>query len=150
MSYIPDKEERFFDKCFIQKIENELYKIECSPKRRVFAPLKTLIIDITNIASKGNLRTLIVRNLEDTSETFLIPPEDTPGYINYENPKIYFIKKDKNGLSAGAIIAIIIASIVAVLAVIFIIIKFNRPVKPFIKNSDFVNIPNSSTTINKY
>ena len=62
----------------------------------------------------------------------------------------YISKKKDNGLSAGAIVAIIIASIVVISAVVFIIIKCNRPAKPLIKNSDFVNIPNSSTTINKY
>ena len=150
VSYIPDKEERYFDKCFINKDANNLYNITCSPDRKIFAPLNSLIIDITDLTNGKRLRTLDVRNLEDTSETFLIPPENTPGYINYDNPRLYFKKKDNSGLSAGAIIAIIIASIVVILAVIFIIIKCHRPPKPFVKNSDFVNIPNSSTTINKY
>ena len=141
VSYIPDNDTRFSDECYIQKNESTIYNITCSPKRQVFAPMKTLIINISNITSEGNPK---------TTETFLLPSEGEDSYINYENPRIYFKKKKDNGLSAGAIVAIIIASIVVISAVVFIIIKCNRPAKPLIKNSDFVNIPNSSTTINKY
>ena len=141
VSYIPDNDTRFSDECYIQKNESTIYNITCSPNRQVFAPMKTLIINISNITSEGNPK---------TTETFLLPSEGEDSYINYENPRIYFKKKKDNGLSAGAIVAIIIASIVVISAVVFIIIKCNRPAKPLIKNSDFVNIPNSSTTINKY
>ena len=141
VSYIPDNDTRFSDECYIQKNESTTYNITCSPNRQVFAPMKTLIINISNITSEGNPK---------TTETFLLPSEGEDSYINYENPRIYFKKKKDNGLSAGAIVAIIIASIVVISAVVFIIIKCNRPAKPLIKNSDFVNIPNSSTTINKY
>ena len=152
VSYIPDGEERFFDRCFIKKDGNNLYNITCSPSRKILARLNSSIINITGLTNGKRLRTLNVRNLQENSETetFLIPTEDTPGFIDYDNPRLYFKQKDNSGLSAGAIIAIIIASIVVILAVIFIIIKCNRPAKPFVKNSDFVNIPNSSTTINKY
>ena len=44
VSYIPDNETRFSDECYIQKNESKTYNITCSPKRQVFAPMKTLII----------------------------------------------------------------------------------------------------------
>jgi hypothetical protein len=152
VSYIPDGEERFFDKCFIKKDGNNLYNIICSPSRKILAPLNSLIINITDLTNGKRLRTLNVRNLQENSETetFLIPPEDTPGFIDYDNPRLYFKQKDNSGLSAGAIIAIIVVSIVVIIAVVFAIIKFKRPTKPFIKNSELVNIPNSSTTLNEY
>ena len=86
VSYIPDNDTRFSDECYIQKNESTIYNITCSPKRQVFAPMKTLIINISNITSEGNPK---------TTETFLLPSEGEDSYINYENPRIYFKKKKR-------------------------------------------------------
>ena len=150
VSYIPKNRKRFYDNCIITKTKSQSYNIECSPKKSVFAPMKTLNINITNLLRKNRLRTVRNRILQETDDTILILPEDTPGYINYDFKPRVFPKKDSNGLSGGAIAGIIIASIVAISAVIFVIIKFNGPARPLIKNNDLVNIPNSSTVIIRY
>ena len=150
VSYIPVNRKRFYDNCIITKNKSQSYNIECSPKRSVFAPMKTLNINITNLLKKRRLRTVRNRILQETDDTILIAHEDTSGYINYDFKPRVFPKKDSNGLSGGAIAAIIIASIVAIAAVIFVIIKCNGPARPLVKNNDLVNIPNSSTMISRY
>ena len=50
--YKPNNEEKYFDKCNIEKTENESYSINCSPKRSVYALMNTLLIDITNLLKK--------------------------------------------------------------------------------------------------
>ena len=150
VSYIPVNRKRFYDNCIITKNKSQSYNIECSPKRSVFALMRTLNINITNLLKNRRLRTLRNRILQETDDTILIAHEDTSGYINYDFKPRVFPKKDSNGLSGGAIAAIIIASIVAIAAVIFIIYKCNGPARPLVKNNDLVNIPNSSTMISRY
>ena len=60
VSYIPVNRKRFYDNCIIIKTKSQSYNIECSPKRSVFAPMKTLNVNITNLLKKRRLRT--VRN----------------------------------------------------------------------------------------
>ena len=112
--------------------------------------MKTLNINITNLLKKRRLRTVRNRILQETDDTILIAHEDTSGYINYDFKPRVFPKKESNGLSGGAIAAIVIASIVVIAAVVLVIIKCNGPARPLVKNNDLVNIPNSSTMISRY
>ena len=101
VSYIPDNEERYFDKCNIEKT-NDSYSIRCSPKRNVYALMNTLRIDITNLLKKRRLRAVSIRVLEDTTNTTLIPNQNYPGVINYiYNPNInkFIPKRNSSGLS---------------------------------------------------
>ena len=150
VSYIPNNRKRFYDNCIITKTKSQSYNIECSPKRSVFAPMKTLNVNITNLLKKRRLRTVRNRILQETDDTILIAHEDTPGFINYDFKPRVFPKKDSNGLSGGAIAAIVIASIVVIAAVVLVIVKCNEPARPLVKNNDLVNIPNSSTMISRY
>ena len=151
VSYKPYDEERFFNICNIEKSGSQSYIIKCSPKRSVYASMKTIAIDITNLLKNRRLNSVSARILEDAANTILIPPVDTPGVINYQYEKIgTFIPKKKNsgGLSGGVIAAIVIPSVVVILVVLFLIYFFNRPSVPFVKCADVKNIPNSSTSIN--
>ena len=159
VSYIPSNEERYFDKCNIEKTGNDSYSIKCSPKRSVYALMNTLLIDITNLLKKRRLRSISVRILEDATNTTLIPDPDSTGIIDYKYDPTYdytndheiskFIpKKSSGGLSSGAIAAIIIALIFAILAVLFLIFFLNRPSSSMVKNNSVINVPNSPTKIN--
>ena len=149
--YKPNNEERYFDKCNIEKTENESYSINCSPKRSVYALMNTLLIDITNLLKKKP-KISKCRILEDTINTTLIPNPDSTGVIDYTyDPKInkFISKRNSGGLSDGVIATIILASIFAVLAVLFLIFFFNRPLSPEVKNNNAINIPNSLTNIDE-
>ena len=146
LSYIPDEENRTSIICNLKEI-NSGYRIICSPKKNVYAPLSSVRIDITNLNKTSRLRIL-----EKTTNTSLFVDEESPGYIDYTyNPKLNGVFRNKNsgGLSRGEIAAIVIASVIAVLAVIFLLYFFNRPPAPIIKNNNDIKLENSTTNINK-
>ena len=150
VSYKPDNEARYFDKCIIGKTGNKSYSIKCSPKRSVYALMNTLRIDITNLLKKRILSSISVRILQDVTNTTLIPDPNSAGVIDYTyDPKInkFIPKKSSGGLSGGAITAIILAIIFSILAVLFLIFFCNRPSSSVDKNNSVINVPNSSTNI---
>lgn len=150
VSYKPVNESRFFDKCIIENNGSQSYNIKCSPKRNVFALMNTIRIDITNLLKKRRLNSVRVRILQNSDNTTLIPDENSQGVIDYRYGKInkFTTKKKSRGLSGGAITAIILSIIVAILATLFLFYFFNRSSVPLAKNSSEINIPNSSTNIN--
>ena len=158
ISYIPYNENRSYSDCNIIKVGKlndytSNYTINCKPKRSIYAPKSSLKIDILNINENGRrLRSTNFRTLQGTGNTTLFPNgDDTDGYIDYTyDPRIstFIPKKNDSGLSGGAIAAIIIASIVAILAVVFLIFWFNRPIKPAIKNDIRPISANSSASVN--
>lgn len=155
ISYIPYNENRSYSDCNIVKVGKQddytsSYTINCKPKRSIYAPKSSLIIDIINLnENRRSLRSTNFRNLQEAGNTTLfLNGDNTDGYIDYTyDPKIntFIPKKNDSGLSGGAIAAIIIASIVAILAVVFLIYWFNRP----IKNDNHPISANSSTSVNK-
>ena len=111
--------------------------------------MNSLRIDITNLLKNGRPNSINARILVDASNTTLIPSSNTLGVIHYEEIGIFVPKsKSAGGLSGGAIAAIVIASVVAILAVLFLIYFFNRSIVPSVESTDVKNIPNSSTNIN--
>ena len=67
--------------------------------------------------------------------------------INESVGSIRTYKKKKNGLSAGAIVAIVLATVAVVAAVIVALLLLKTGPKPPIE-ADKISIPNSSTNIN--
>ena len=152
VSYKPDNEARYFDKCIIEKTGNESYSIKCSPKRSVYALMNTLRIDITNLLKKRRLRSVSGRILQDATNTTLIPDPNSTGVIDYTyDPKIskFISKKSSGGLSGGTITAIVLAIVFAILAVLFLIFFCNRPLLSVDKNNNVINGTSSSTNINE-
>ena len=149
VSYKPYEEERCYNICNIKENGSQSYIIKCSPKRSIFAPMNSLRIDITNLLKNGRPNSVNARILVDASNTTLIPSSNTLGVIHYEEIGKFIPKsKSAGGLSGGAIAAIVIASVVAILAVLFLIYFFNRSIVPSVESTDVKNIPNSSTNIN--
>lgn len=147
LSCIPYDENRTFINCDL-KTGDSVYRIICSPKKSIYAPLNSVRIDITNLNKTSRLRIL----LEKGTNTSLFMDPETEGYIDYTyNPKLngVFHKKNSGGLSGGEIAAIVIASVIAVLAVIFLLYFFNRYPAPIIKNNNEIKLENSTTNINK-
>ena len=151
VSYEPYNEDRFFDSCFLEEKGENSYSIKCNPKRSVYAKMNTLIIDITNLVNRRRLGSVSLRNLDEKVNSTIVADPNQEGFIDYTyDPKIntFIPKKNDSGLSGGAIAAIIIASIVAILAVVFLIYWFNRPINPAIKNDIRPISANSSANIN--
>ena len=125
---------------------NDYYKISCSTSKTIIALVKDLRITVPQISSKK-------RNLQATTnnKTFLFP-QDNDKLMNYEysaKTHDYFRRSKSTGLSAGAIVAIILSSIAALVAVglvFFFLRKKQSP--PVIKNQPDFNVINSTSNIN--
>jgi hypothetical protein len=130
-------------------IENKTdhFTILCEPKKDVYTQFKTLIMKIPNVTSSRRLRFL-----QTAVNSTYYAPTNASGDIQFEyNPEVNtFGRKSskKKGLSGGAIAAIVLATIAAVVAVGIAMFFLNRgPVNP-IKTSTEMNLPNSTTNIN--
>ena len=125
---------------------NDYYKISCSTSKTIIALVKKLRITVPQISSTK-------RNLQATTnnKTFLFP-QDNDKLMNYEysaKTHDYFRRSKSTGLSAGAIVAIILSSIAALVAVglvFFFLRKKQSP--PVIKNQPDFNVINSTSNIN--
>ena len=125
---------------------NDYYKISCSTSKTIIALVKDLRITVPQISSTR-------RNLQATTnnKTFLFP-QDNDKLMNYEysaKTHDYFRRSKSTGLSAGAIVAIILSSIAALVAVglvFFFLRKKQSP--PVIKNQPDFNVINSTSNIN--
>ena len=125
---------------------NDYYKISCSTSKTIIALVKDLRITIPQISSTR-------RNLQATAnnKTFLFP-QDNDKLMNYEysaKTHDYFRRSKSTGLSAGAIVAIILSSIAALVAVglVFFFLRKNQS-PPVIKNQPNFNVINSTSNIN--
>ena len=149
LSYIPmfKKNNRDEIKC---KLLNKTisFLITCSPMHNVDTYINTMIINIYNSDSKK------LRFLDEKSNHTLYIPSYTPGEIHYEYKPISspFAKKmPSSGLSAGAIVAIILSILAVVVAIAAILLCLNRvPHARFAPNKNIqdINIINSTTNIN--
>ena len=149
LSYIPmfKKNNRDEIKC---KLLNKTisFLITCSPMHNVDTYINTMIINIYNSDSKK------LRFLDEKSNHTLYIPSDTQEEIHYEYKPIsspFAKKKSSSGLSAGAIVAIILSILAAVVAIAAILSCLNRVPHARIapnKNIQDINIINSTTNIN--
>ena len=149
LSYIPmfKKNNRDEIKC---KLLNKTvsFLITCSPMHNVDTYINTMIINIYNSDSKK------LRFLDEKSNHTLYIPSDTQEEIHYEYKPIsspFAKKKSSSGLSAGAIVAIILSILAVVVAIAAILSCLNRVPHARIapnKNIQDINIINSTTNIN--
>ena len=149
LSYIPmfKKNNRDEIKCKLLN-KTKSFLITCSPMHNVDTYINTMIINIYNSDSKK------LRFLDEKSNHTLYIPSDTQEEIHYEYKPISspFAKKmPSSGLSAGAIVAIILSILAVVVAIAAILSCLNRVPHARIapnKNIQDINIINSTTNIN--
>jgi hypothetical protein len=149
LSYIPmfKKNNRDEIKCKLLN-KTKSFLITCSPMHNVDTYINTIIINIYNSDTKK------LRFLDEKNNHTLYIPSDTPGEIHYEYKPISspFAKKmPSSGLSAGAIVAIILSILAVVVAIAAILSCLNRVPHARIapnKNIQDINIINSTTNIN--
>lgn len=127
---------------------NDYYKILCSTRKSIHAILRDVSIIIKPQIS-SRLRILQTKN--NNNKTLLFP-SDADEIINYEysaKTHDYFRTSKSKGLSAGAIVAIILSSIAALVAVglVFFFLRKNQT-PPVIKNQPDFNVINSTSNIN--
>ena len=127
---------------------NDYYKILCSTRKSIHAILRDVSIIIKPQIS-SRLRILQTKN--NNNKTLLFP-SDADELINYEysaKTHDYFRTSKSKGLSAGAIVAIILSSIAALVAVglVFFFLRKKRT-PPVIKNQPDFNVINSTSNIN--
>ena len=149
LSYIPmfKKNNRDEIKCKLLN-KTKSFLITCSPMHNVDTYINTMIINIYNSDSKK------LRFLDEKSNHTLYIPSDTQEEIHYEYKPIsspFAKKKSSSGLSAGAIVAIILSILAVVVAIAAILSCLNRVPHARIapnKNIQDINIINSTTNIN--
>jgi hypothetical protein len=134
------------DSCTIENNTN-IFTINCEPKKDIYTLLNSLIIKVPNVTTNKRLRFL-----QSSGNSTIRAPKTAQGDIQFDyNPEVNtFGRKSskKKGLSGGAIAAIVLATIAAVVAVGVAIFFLNRgPINP-IKTSTEMNLPNSTTNIN--
>ena len=127
---------------------NDYYKILCSTRKSIHAILRDVSIIIKPQIS-SRLRILQTKN--NNNKTLLFPSA-ADEIINYEysaKTHDYFRTSKSKGLSAGAIVAIILSSIAALVAVglVFFFLRKNQT-PPVIKNQPDFNVINSTSNIN--
>ena len=131
---------------FNKTTSNDYYKISCSTRETIIALVKELRIKVPQISNKGrNLETDII------NKTFIFPSNNDK-IMKYEysaKERDFFRKSKSSGLSAGAIVAIILSSIAALVAVglVFFFLRKNQS-PPVIKNQPDFNVINSTSNIN--
>ena len=149
LSYIPmfKKNNRDEIKCKLLN-KTKSFLITCSPMHNVDTYINTIIINIYSSDTKK------LRFLDEKNNHTLYIPSDTEGEIHYEYKPIsspFAKKKSSSGLSAGAIVAIILSILAVVVAIAAILSCLNRVPHARIapnKNIQDINIINSTTNIN--
>ena len=120
----------------------------CSTRKSIHAILRDVSIIIKPQISS---RLRILQTNTTNNKTFLFP-QDNDKLMNYEysaKTHDYFRRSKSTGLSAGAIVAIILSSIAALVAVglVFFFLRKNQT-PPVIKNQPDFNVINSTSNIN--
>ena len=132
--------------CVVQHF-SLIYRMICTPKKNVYTNLNTTKIIILNITSSNSR----LRALQSTTNRTILPPSDTKEIINFTYPNYHVYRKiKKSGLSAGAIVAIVLATIAAVAALGIAIFFLGRAKAnpPPIRNPSDLNMANSTSNIN--
>jgi hypothetical protein len=132
--------------CVVQHF-SLIYRMICTPKKNVYTFFNTTKIIILNITSSNSR----LRALQSTTNRTILPPSDTKEIINFTYPNYHVYRKiKKSGLSAGAIVAIVLATVAAVAALGIAIFFLGRAKAnpPPIRNPSDLNMANSTSNIN--
>ena len=133
-------------KCVVQHFAL-IYRMICTPTKNVYTNFNTTKIIILNITSSNSR----LRALQSTTNRTILPPSDTKEIINFTYPNYHVYRKiKKSGLSAGAIVAIVLATVAAVAALGIAIFFLGRAKAnpPPIRNPSDLNMANSTSNIN--
>ena len=149
LSYYPfNRGDRKEIKCYIEN-KTLPYRMTCSPKQYIYTQMNTLKFIIPEIKSSSRR----LRSLSTETNRTLFTPTNYSGIMEYEyNPtgNVFSRKTASNGLSAGAIVAIVLATVAAVACVALAFFFLNRVkvTPPPIKTPTDVIFANTSTNIN--
>ena len=130
-------------------INNGYYKIKCSTKNTIYALMKDLKI----LVPKKSSRKRILAGETNINKTLLFPA-DANHIMEYEysvEPNSFNPRANKNtGLTAGAIVAIVLATVAAVVAVGIVLFFLNRikTTPPVLNNTNDFNMVNSTSNMN--
>ena len=130
-------------------INNGYYKIKCSTKNTIIALLKDMKILVPKLSSKRR----ILAGETNRNKT-LIFPSNASKIMQYEysvEPNSFNPRTNKNnGLTAGAIVAIVLATVAAVVAVGIALFFLNRikSTPPVLNNTNDFNMVNSTSNMN--
>ena len=133
-------------KCVVQHFAL-IYRMICTPTKNVYTNFNTTKIIILNITSSNSR----LRALQSTTNRTILPPSDTKEIIDFTYPNYHVYRKiKKSGLSAGAIVAIVLATVAAVAALGIAIFFLGRAKAnpPPIRNPSDLKMVNSTSNIN--
>ena len=122
--------------------------MDCSTNENVIAKLNTLIIKVPVLK---NSRLRFLAEEEYYNKTLFFDDENLIDYQYNPDVKGYFGRNKNRGLSAGAIVAIVLASVAALAAVgavFFFLARRTTTPPPIIKNQPDFNIVASTSNIN--
>ena len=132
--------------CTLSNLKDNLkFKILCQTQNTINTLMKNIYIIVPELSSR--LRVLYDGKINRT----LYAPTNDDGIIDYEFiPNVKNPKKKHNGLSAGAIVALVLST-VAVVAAVMIAIKLFSQVPPNdrIKSLNEIKMANSNSNINQ-
>ena len=131
-------------KCAIQRNESFCTTV-CFPKKNVYTNISTIKIIVNEKSTNSRLR-----SLESGKNRTILPPTDANGIIDFTYSRPTIFRRSKDGLSAGAIVAIVLVTVAAVVALGLAILFLNRmkASPPPVRNPSDVNIANSTSNIN--
>ena len=130
-------------------INNGYYKIKCSTKNTIYALMKDLKI----LVPKKSSRRRILAGETNINKTLLFP-DDANEIMEYEysvEPNSFNPRANKNtGLTAGAIVAIVLSTVAAVVAVGIVLFFLNRikSTPPVLNKTNDFNMVNSTSNMN--
>jgi hypothetical protein len=124
------------------------YQMTCRPEKNIKTKISTWVLKIWKIDNDKTLRNL---QGDDKGNTTIymekLESNDDPIEFTYITGGGGIPKIKKKGLSAGAIVAIVLATVAVVAAVIVALLLLKTGPKPPME-ADKISIPNSSTNIN--
>ena len=132
--------------CTLSNLKDNLkFKILCQTQNTINTLMKNIYIIVPELSSR--LRVLYDGKINRT----LYAPTNDDGIIDYEFiPNVKNPKKKHNGLSAGAIVALVLSTVAVVAAVMIAIMLFSQvPPNDRIKSLNEIKMANSNSNINQ-